>query len=34
MSPSDFLKTTMNDAHLLPPEEHVQEGSVLLIFVV
>ena len=34
MSPYDFLKTTMSDAHLLPPGEHVQEGLVLLIFVV
>ena len=34
MSPSDFLKTTMGDAHLLPPGKHVQEGPVLLIFVV
>ena len=34
MSPSDFLKTTMGDAHLLPPGEHVQEHSVLFIFVV
>ena len=31
---SHFLKTTMGDAHLLPQGEHVQEGPVLLIFVV
>ena len=34
MSPSDFLKTTMDDAYFLPPGEHVQEGSVLIIVVV
>ena len=34
MSPSDFLKTTMDDAYFLPPGVHVQEGSVLIIFVV
>ena len=34
MSPSDFLKTSMGDANLLPPGEHVQEGPVLLIFAV
>ena len=35
MSPSDFLKTTMSDANLLPPQgEHDQEGPVLSIFVV
>ena len=33
MSPSDFLETIMGDAHLLPPGEHIQEGPVLLIFV-
>ena len=31
MSSSDFLKTTMGDAHSLPQGEHVQEGLVLLI---
>ena len=34
MSPSDILKTTMGDAHLLPPRKHVQKGPVPLIFVV
>ena len=32
MSPSDFLKSTMFDAHLLPSGEHVREDPVLLIF--
>ena len=34
MSLSDFLKTTMGNAHLLLLGEHVQEGPVLLILVV
>ena len=34
MFPSDFLKTTIGDAHLLPLGEHVQKGLVLLIFIV
>ena len=34
MSPSEFPKTTMGNAHLLPQGEHVQEDLFLLIFVV
>ena len=34
MSPSDFLKTTMDDAYCYFQEEHVQEGPVQLIFLV
>ena len=35
MSPSDFLKTTIDDAYLPAPQrEHVQEGPVVLIFIV
>ena len=34
MSPPDFLKSTMGDAHVYSLGEHVQEGPVLLIFVV